>query len=257
MTAAGIPPSTEQGQAGPRLGVIEAMSRGWALATGDFWMLWAAAFLAWALPAVAGPGAIVVGPPMAAGLFYVLALRMQGRPVRVGQVFEGFTQRFKPSVIAGLVPYGAHLAAGIIWVPIHIVLVFTAVGLSEAVDQREPPWLMFPVLLIDFAIIGVLVLAAMAVRMFFIFAQCAVWDMPESGWSAAKFSVRTVRDHLWPVLGLWGLFALVGMCGALLGYICGCGLGLFFTMPMVDLWYSSSVLHLYRSWTGKEVVAST
>ena len=238
------------GRAGRPLGVIEAIQMARNLICVDFWPLWVCALLAMMIPAFAGPLAIVVGPPMAAGLFYVLGMRISGQKVEIGKVFEGFSQRFKQSFMAGLVPYGAGLAAGLLWVPVHLAIIFGMFGLTAATDERNAPVVFFPLLCVDFMIFGVLTLAALVVRLFFIFAQCAVWDHPESGWEAAKRSARMVWGNLGSVIGLLVLFWLIGVAGTLVG-LAACCIGVYFTMPVVDLWYSATVLHLYRSWTGR------
>jgi hypothetical protein len=97
---------------GSRLGVLDAAGLGWRLMRSDFWPLWVVSFLANIIAGFSGPGVFVVGPPMAAGVFYVLGQRMQGRRVDVGQVFQGFSQRFKQSFMAGLIPYGAAAEGG-------------------------------------------------------------------------------------------------------------------------------------------------
>ncbi len=240
---------------GGRLGVLDAVGMGWRLMMGDFWLLWLVSFIAHLITGFSGPAALVVGPPMAAGVFYVLGRRMRGERVEVGQVFQGFSQRFKQSFIAGLMPYGVQIIAPMIWLPFHIVLVFAAMGGTAAASENEAAGLVvfFSALCMDFAIYGVLMLVVLVTKMFFTFAQCAVWDHPESGWEAAKFSVRLVCDHLGSVIGLFLLFALIWILGMVGGYA-ACCVGLFFTMPLVSLWYSATLICLYRSWTGQALV---
>ena len=237
-----------------RLGVIEAMGLGWNLLTSDFWPLWLAAFMVMLISGFAGPARIVVGPPLAAGLFYVIAWKMRGGKVDLGQVFQGFSQRFKQSFIAGLVPYGAQLAMLVIWLPIHLCVVFGGMGLSGMHHQGGPPepFIMMPLMLVDMAVAFGLSFGVLVVYMFFIFAQCEVWNSPESGWAAAKFSVRLVWNNLGSVLGLCVLFWLVYVAAGLLGMI-GCCVGQLFTIPVAQLWFAATVLYLDRSWTGRPI----
>jgi uncharacterized membrane protein len=234
---------------------MDAVHMGWALATGDFWRLWAAALVVMVISGFAGPAVIVVGPPLAAGLFYVLGRRMDGHAVEIGKVFNGFSQRFTQSFVAGLVPYGAGLLAGLLWLPVHLMLMFGTFGFAAASDGgaahgRVAPLVMLPMFCADFGVFGLLALASLVVRLFFIFAQCAVWDHPESGWAAAKASARLVRDNLGSAIGLVALFLLIGVAGSVAGML-ACCIGVYFTMPIVELWYSATVLYLYRSWTGR------
>jgi hypothetical protein len=246
---------TPQSPPGPRLGVVEAMGQGWDLMKTDFWPLWVTAFLAVILPGFARLAAIVVGPPLAAGLFLVLSRRMDGQKSEIGDVFKGFSQRFKESVVAGLVPWGVQIAASILWLPLHLALAFSTMGVTAGTNGRAAPMAIPMLFCCDFGFLGLISLAALAVRMFFIFAQCAVWDMPGRGWEAAKFSVRMVWDNLGSVIGLWLLFLLIWSAAGIVG-AAACCIGSYFTIPLADLWYSSTVLYLYRSWTGRSLGGS-
>lgn len=242
-----------QDRAAATLGVLDAVGMAWRLMMSDFWRLWVAALLVWVISAAAGPAAIVVGPPLTAGLFYVLSRRLQGTEVDVAQVFQGFSQRLKESVIAGLVPWIVQFAAVIIWLPVHLVLILGGVALTGELQHDAGPLPFLAAFCCDFVVYGFLMLAALVVRMFFTFAQCAVWDRPGAGWEAAKDSYRLVRDHFGSVLGLWALFLLLFLAGGVAGYL-ACFVGMFFTLPLVELWYAASVLYLYRSWTGRPLV---
>jgi uncharacterized membrane protein len=239
---------------GSRLGVLDAARLSWRLMRSDFWPLWVVSFLANIIAGFSGPGVFVVGPPMAAGVFYVLGQRMQGRRVDVGQVFQGFSQRFKQSFMAGLIPYGAAVLAPLLWLPFHLLIIFGGMGLGAASGEKEAmPFVFFGAFCLDFAVYGLLMVAALATKALFVFAQCAVWDRPDSGWEAAKDSLRLVRDHPGAIVKLFLLFAPIGFAGLVAGYAM-CIVGLFFTMPLVGLWYSGTVLYLYCSWTGRPVV---
>jgi uncharacterized membrane protein len=98
-----------------------------------------------------------------------------------------------------------------------------------------------------------LVLAMAVFQLFFLFALIAVWDHPESGWEAAKVSMRLVKDHFWSALGFGLLYALI-VFGALLAGLLACGVGVFFTGPAVSVWFTGSTIYLYRSWTGQALV---
>jgi uncharacterized membrane protein len=80
-----------------------------------------------------------------------------------------------------------------------------------------------------------------------------VWDHPESGWQAMKDSVRVVKAHYMSSLGMILLFALIGLAAALVG-ILACCVGVFFTAPLVMVWFNATLIYLYRSWTGQPLV---
>ncbi len=237
---------------GPELGVMEAVGLGWELLKSNFWTLWVVSFLAVLIQGFSGPGVIVVGPPLLAGLYYVLAQQADGREVRVGMLFHGFSYRFKPSFIAHLVPYCVGFGAMLLWVPIHLAVIFGAMGLGAAGGDEETMAIsMALAIALDVGAYLVLLLGSMVVWLFFMFAGCAVWDRPDSGWEAAKESARLVRAKLGSVIGLCLLFVLIGVAAAIVGYL-ACCIGIWFTTPIVFLWYAATVLYLYRSWTGRE-----
>ena len=99
----------------------------------------------------------------------------------------------------------------------------------------------------------VFVVVAMIVRLFFTFALLAIWDTPTSGGDAIRASYRLVKDHFWSVVGLSLLFALI-VVGAAIAGLLACCVGLYFTLPIVSIWYTGALIYLYRSWTGQALV---
>jgi len=242
-----VPPAV---MAGGRLPVMDAVGLGWRLLKSDFWTLWLVSLLVLAIQGFAGPAAIVVGPPMVAGMFYVLSRRAEGGQVEVGMVFEGFSHRFKQSFFAYLLPFGIGFGAVLVWVPIHLATVFGAIGAGASGSDKAAAGALVAAIALDVVAYVVLVLGAAVVWLFFIFAQCAVWDRPDSGWEAAKESARLVWRNFWSVVGLLLLFWAISLAGSLLG-MAACCIGIWFTMPIVMLWWHATVLYLYRSWSGR------
>jgi uncharacterized membrane protein len=93
----------------------------------------------------------------------------------------------------------------------------------------------------------------MVVGLLFMFSFVAVWDYPGSGWEAVKASVRVAKDHLLSLFGLALLFLVIGL-GAYLAGLIACCVGIFFTMPVCMLWFSATIIYLYRAWTGQPLV---
>jgi uncharacterized membrane protein len=98
-----------------------------------------------------------------------------------------------------------------------------------------------------------LILAAGVFQLFFLFALIAVWDHPESGWEAAKASMRLVKDHFWSVLG-YGLLCGWNAFGVMLAGMLACGVGILFAAPFLWVWFAASTIYLYRLWTGRPLV---
>jgi len=238
------------------LGVMDALRMGWRLVMSDFWPIWLVGLVAYAVNFGAGlPGAIpylgaciqlavcvFVLPPLAAGLFYAVAGVIDGRKANAGEVFEGFRQRYWPSVVALLLPWGIYLGACIVIGGLIGVLVAVA-------DEANEDVIVLLALLI--AVPAMIIL--MLVMLLFLFALVAVWDHPESGWEAMKTSVRIVKERYLSTLGFAVLAWLIGLLATVVGVI-ACCVGVFFTVPFSMVWIGASMIYLYRSWTGRPLV---
>jgi len=255
-------PRTDASQglpAGP-LGIMEATRMGWRLMRSDFWPLWTVALVEMLILIGAGMVAgviatIVVVPPLAAGMFYVVAKRIDGGRAEVGDLFAGFQKRFGQSVV-GFLPVSI---ASLVFAMLLGAVIGAAFVISMAVAQegRGDEGVIVAVAII--AILAVLVIGTIlfiAIEifiLFFTFVLPAVWDHPESGWAAAKDSARLVRGRFLSVVGFALLFLLIGMAAQLIGTL-ACCVGGFFTGPVVTVWQSATMIYLYRSWTGRPLV---
>jgi len=204
------------------LGVMDALSMGWRLLKSDFWALWVVALvmmaglmgcgIVGAVPYIGGcislAVQIFVQPPLMAGLFFVISRRIDGGKPDVAMLFEGFRQRYWQSVVALLPVMLAGVAVGIVAVGVAFASIAAASGFEGGEPTEEE---MAVILVVMLAVVVPLILAVMVFQLFFLFALNAVWDHPESGWEAAKASMRLVKDHFGSVLGyalLCGLIAL-------------------------------------------------
>ncbi len=246
--------------AGPPLGVMDAVSMGWELLASDFWTLMLMGVLIMLMQGVAGPASLIVGPPMMAGLYRLLGRRIDGETTQFGDLFDGFRERFGASVVAALVPFLATLAPALLWGVTWLLFVFGMAAVDAAPDEvaaiAAPDEAAATATAFVCAGIGlwvVVVLAVFVVQMLFLFAVCAVWDYPASGWEAAKASVRLARGRFGSVLGLSLLFAAIWVGAYVLGLLL-CIFGVLFTFGAVLVWHSATVLYLYRSWTGRGAV---
>jgi len=242
------------------LGVMDATRMGWRLMMSDFWPIWVVGLVAFAIQAGLGiVGAlpyigvcialavgIFVQPPLNAGLFYAIRRRIDEAPARVGDLFEGFRQRYWQSVVAILLPMAIGLVGGLAIVGI----IFAAIAIAEeAGGDEEVPIALGTAMVIVVPLAIILGL----IGLLFLFSLLAVWDHPESGWEAVKDSVRVVRAHYRSCIGFGLLFALIGL-GAYLAGVIACCVGVFFTMPLFLVWFNAAAIYLYRSWTGQALV---
>ena len=242
---------------GDRLGVWDALGLGWRLLRADFWNLWLVGLVFYALVVASSGvpfGGVLAGPPLMAGLFYIITRRMDGRPVAVAEIFEGFRQRFGQSVVAMLPLMLAGVAGGLVVVPMVLIGVLAGAAGGAAADNEEIFGLIFGgTMCLMYAVFLVLMVGVGVFGWFFTFAPLAVWSHPESGWEAAKGSMRLVWRNLWSVVGFHLLFWLIGCGGVLAGYLTCC-VGFLFVAPALVIWYYASVAYLYRSWTGQPLV---
>jgi hypothetical protein len=242
---------------------MDAVRMGWRLTMSDFWPVWLLGLVVVAIetacsmpgmiPYIGGCISLAVGifvqPALQAGLFYAVARKIDGAPAQVNDVFEGFRQRYWQSVVAVLPPMGISLGVMLLigTVVAAVFLIGGAIG-GHMGDEE-----MLVLGIIAGAICIPLVLALIVAMFFFMFSLLAVWDHPESGWEAVKDSVRVVKGHFLSVVGLILLFILISIGATLLGVI-ACCIGVFFTSPIVAVWFSASMIYLYRSWTGRPLV---
>jgi len=240
------------------LGVMDATRMGWRLIMSDFWPIWVLGLVAYAiqagcsmvgsLPYIGGcislGVAIFVQPPLFAGLFYAVARVIDGSKAQAGEVFEGFRQRYWPSVVAVLLPVGISFG-------VSLLIGGAILGLAMAADGggADEETVIIVALAVGLPLAFILGL----VMLLFVFSLVAVWDHPESGWEAMKDSVRLVKAHYVSTLGLTLLFGLITAAAALLGAI-ACCVGVFFTLPFVTVWMTATLIYLYRSWTGQPMV---
>jgi hypothetical protein len=258
MTQAATVPAGP-GQPGP-LGAIEAIRLGWRLMMSDFWRLWLVAFVQMLILMAANSvlsiiAVVVVLPPLAAGMFYVVGRRIDGQPADLSGLFNGFQQRFGQSVLGFLPVAGASMVLGVIVGVIVAGAFLVGAGLMEAAGRDEG--LAILLVIVDAAaallFIGLLAIAFDVSMLFFVFLFPAVWDHPESGWAAVRASMRLVRGHFWPVLGLVLIFWLLAGVANFAGLLVCC-IGILFTGPAMVVWETASIMYLYRSCTGRPLV---
>jgi len=241
------------------LGVLDAIGMGWRLMMSDFWRLWVVALVMLLMMMAAGifglPAQILAGPPLAAGLFYVIAKRIDGGRAEVGDLFAGFKERFGPSVV-GMLPVtaGSIVMVFLIWAVLGVLFLVGGGIIAAAEGEEEVVAVVVISGIVLFIIIELLLVLAFCIfTVFFDFVPAAVWDHPESGWAAAKASMRLVRDHFLSMIGLVLVFWAIGMAANLVGML-ACCIGVFFTTPVLIVWQDATLIYLYRSWTGRPLV---
>jgi hypothetical protein len=247
---------------GAPLGVTDAMGMGWRLLMSDFWMLWLLALVVYAV--VLGVGFVsccllclaplvmfFVYPPLEAGLFKALKGRIDGAAVDFNSLFAAYTECYWPAVLAGL---PALLIDVAMQVAIQVPMRFAG-QLAEPIGRElhGSGAVLIPVIIVGFGVILLILLALLIFRLFFAFSLLAVWDRKESGVEAIKMSMRLVKDHFWPILGLSLLFVAIYIVAAFIGLL-ACCVGTLITVRAVTAWHHITLVYLYRSWTGQTLV---
>jgi hypothetical protein len=245
------------GQPAAPLGVMEAFGMGWRLLMSDFWSLWVPAFVVMLIIMGASNfgivAAVLVQPPLLAGLYWLVARKIDGAPFKLGGIFEGFQQRFGQSVLAMLPVSLASMVFGFALMVVIMVIMFGVMAIAEGGGHGDEGAIAAVVvlgILVGGVILFVLMAALIIFCLFFTFVFPAVWDHPESGWEALRVSARLVRSRFWSVLGLTILVLLITAAANLVG-ILACCIGIFFTSPVVMVWETAAIIYLYRSWTGR------
>jgi hypothetical protein len=258
MTQTG-PTAAPAPQGGAALGVMEATRMGWRLLMSDFWPLWTVALVEMIVIIGASMfgmvACLVVVPPLVAGLFYVVARRIDGGPAEVGDLFAGFQKRFGQSVVGFLPVTIASAVFGMVLGAVISIAVIICMAVAQ--EGRGDEEVIIPTVIIGIlAVLAVWTILFIAVKifvLFFTFVLPAVWDHPESGWAAAKDSMRLVRQHFLSVVGLVLLFMVIGLAAQLVG-MAVCCVGTIFTGPLVVVWQTATTVYLYRSWSGRPLV---
>jgi hypothetical protein len=236
---------------------------GWRLVMSDFWPIWLVGLVAFAIQAGCGlvgavpyiggcislAVAVFVQAALTAGLIYAVRRRIDGATAQVNDLFEGFRQRYWPSVIANLIP----MAISFAFVVLIAAIIGGVLALMGAFGDHISDEEVIVMVLVGVGIGLPLVLAMILVTLLFIFWPVAIWDCPGSGWEAIKASVRVAKSHFLSLVVLAILTSLIAIAAYVAGIIALC-VGIFFTIPFVSVWFAATLIYLYRSWTGQALV---
>ncbi|MGD9497646.1 MAG: hypothetical protein AB7Y46_15200 [Armatimonadota bacterium] len=192
----------------PEHGLGRWITQAWEMVIEDLWP-WVGALLLSGLVGSVSVG--ILGPPLTAGLYMMALRRFDGRRLRAGDVFEGFT-RFWPS-------WGLTL---LMMVPMFVLMLpFFAIVLgvvlaATQMDERVMPFAMVGV----WALYPVLWLAMLGVQVIFFYSWTLVAD-GRGAWEAIVGSWEKVRQQFWSYLGMYLLLTMLAGAGA---YACywGC-----------------------------------
>jgi hypothetical protein len=249
----------QSGATGEKLRVTEAIGLGWQLVTSNLGPFWVVGFVYFALqipmsllgaiPYIGAvfslTNAVVVKPQLDAGLVYAVLRVIDGGAPNVGDLFEGFKQRFGACIVM-MLPAWVVGIVGMFAVGGGIMAILAASGgFSHERHSQEPPAAFF-VFLVVAVVIGLCV--AIVVQATVWFATVALWESDHAGWPAFQAGWRVVRTHFWATVALLLLFALIGLVAVIAGVLALC-VGVLFTFPFTTVWGTCTYAYLYRSWS--------
>lgn len=202
---------------------LECIKEGWALIKDRYWLFFGITLVA---ILVGGAVPIVLLGPMMVGVFLCLFQRQRGQEFEFGTLFKGFDY-FVQSLIVAVIKV---IPIVVLMVPFYIIMF--AVMIASAPHGRtsspdEAPAFLLPIFGVELLFILVLVVAGIAVEVFFMFAFPLVADRKLSGMDAIKLSLKACKANFGGVLGLLLLNTLFGMVGAL-----GCLVGAYLYLPV-------------------------
>ena len=166
----------------------------------------------------------ICGPPLQIGLLRMILKKLDGQPVRAGDVFEGF------SFFGAAWGLAAILAVPLLIVLAPFVVMFIITAQSGNMEQTMP---MFNLIVQGFSN-----LYGLAVGLIALFAWPLIAERRAGAWEAISQSWAAVRTDFWTYLLAVFIFALIANVGVLL-----CGVGLLLSMPLQQ----ACIVALYRS----------
>jgi hypothetical protein len=199
---------------------MECLRGGWDLIKGQYWLFLGITFVALFIGS-AVPMGILMGPMMC-GLYLTLFRRQRGEPVTFDLLFKGFDY-FAESIIATLIQVVPMI---LILLPTYFISFALFFATFKPGRRGEPPDI-FPIFAFMTIIFLVIMLASIAIGVFFAFTYPLIVDRRLSGINAVKTSIKAATANLGGVLGLMLMMMMLSFLGVLLCYV-----GALFVMPI-------------------------
>jgi uncharacterized membrane protein len=200
---------------------VECMKEGWELIKDQYWLILGITFVGMLIAGVI-PFGIGIGA-MYCGIYYVILLKMDGKPVEFGELFKGFNY-FVPGLVASLILI---VPAAISFIFIYGTMMAFIFGSMDSRGRLDETVLygMFATLFVE-GIVVALILSCL--HAFTMFAYPLIVDKNLNGFDAFKLSARAVLGNLSGVIGI----ILVEFVMGVVGYM-ALGIGLYFVLPVM------------------------
>lgn len=203
---------------------MAAMSEGWALVKGQYWLFFGIAFVGM-LIAGAVPLGLFLGP-VYCGFNYCFLRKLRGEPVEFANLFKG-VDHFGASLIPTLFLVGPAI---ILILPVYILFLVQFITLTQKSTPGHPPdgtelfGLLGPFYLFIFIVSFILAF----VNLLLMFAYPLIVDRRMSGMQAVKTSIKAGFANLGGLLALFFVHGFLMVPVALLT----CGIGVYLYLPV-------------------------
>jgi hypothetical protein len=243
-----------------KLTVMEGLKAAWPTVTEDLGGVWLLGFLFFIINSAASVPSIIplvgilwalgyslfIGPQLQAGLALAVIRKTDGAGVKVDGLFEGFKQRYLPSLIIMLPMWGLLILFMIVMMGVGMLVGgFGAMATPESPPDQPPAALV--VFMLGAMLVFMLIMALVQMVMWFAFV--ALWEGHASGLAALTVGWRLVRENLAAALLLMLMFFLIAAGASVAGMLALC-VGYLFTLPVALVWIMASCVEIYRSWSA-------
>jgi uncharacterized membrane protein len=198
----------------------------WALLKQDYWNVFAATLVivmingaAGALPY--GVGYIIslfLSGQLMGGLYWYYIRKIRGHNPQIGEVFTGFKRNSSQLMLTNIC---VSLATTLVPVLGGIALVIGLIVRQTTASQGQI------ILATGAFLLAASIPVAIYLGIAWFFALALVIDKQLGFWDAMETSRKVVHKHWWTLFGLGLASGFIYILG-----ICGCGIGILFTMPI-------------------------
>ena len=209
-----------------RTGVIkpvECIKEGWDLIKDQYWLFLGIVVVGML---IGGAVPIVLIGPMMVGVFMCYFRKMRGEQVEFGTLFKGF-DHFAQSLIAALIQM---IPMVIVMVPAYIIMfavMFASMPRGGRMSPDESSAFVITLIACYIGFFVLIMVVALIVSIFFMFAFPLIADRGLSGVDAIKLSIKAGKANAGGILGLVLMNFLLGIVGVLACYV-----GAFLIMPI-------------------------
>ena len=220
------------------------MSRAWGVYKGAFGACLGMVLLANLIILVAGMipfvglfSTVLVAPQMTAGMMWYLLQHARGQSPTFDDLFAGFSQRFGPLALVGLIQLGVMFVVGL-----GFAMVGGAMGVVFDYSSGDvPPAAIGSI--VTLMVVGAVLLLFVFYR--FVLVHLLIMDLNVGPIEGLKLSWRIVSKRFWVYVGLLIVLLLASLAGAMALLI-----GLIFVLPLTPAFFAQAYEDAVQSAKG-------